>query len=109
MNRHRPAGQLVEQYAGSGWTAIFSAIPVGKHAVVMRISDYIGGAGNKPAIGGYLGADGIVSEVFEAINIKGERGIIGKQGRHGEDGPPGEDGEPGPAGKTIYPWSSKLQ
>jgi hypothetical protein len=48
-----------------GWAPIFSAVLVGS-SIAMRVEDWTGGGGDKPATGQYLGPDGLVDDAAEA-------------------------------------------
>jgi hypothetical protein len=64
-----------------GWTPAPAAENDGPHRSVLRITDFIGGHGQKPAgAGKYIGAAGLVDTAAEALNIKGN---VGPQGQRG--------------------------
>lgn len=82
-----------------GWTPVFALAQDGERDVI-RIINWTGGGGIKPATG-YIGASGIVSNISYAVNIRGsqgDNGKDGKDGRDGIDGAPGRDGEDGDVG-----------
>lgn len=54
---------------GSGWTAVTSTVADGVR-VVLRVTDWTGGKGPKPATG-YVGSSGLVATAALAANIRG--------------------------------------
>lgn len=63
----------------SGWSPVLAVVSDGERRV-HQVSDWIEGSGTKPAIGLYVGADGLVSDIADAVDIRGERGLTGPQG-----------------------------
>lgn len=61
----------------AGWSPIFSLISDGNRRI-LQVSDWVGGSGSPPAIGGYIGNNGIVLSITDAINIRGEKGEQGE-------------------------------
>jgi hypothetical protein len=61
----------------AGWSPILSLISDGNRRV-LQVSDWVGGSGSPPAIGGYIGNNGIVLSITDAINIRGEKGEQGE-------------------------------
>ena len=62
----------------SGWTPVVAVEEDGVRRV-LRVTDWTGGAGVKPAVG-YLGAAGVVAAVADAIDIRGSAGAAGRPG-----------------------------
>jgi len=60
----------------AGWSPVVSLISDGNRRV-LQVSDWVGGSGSPPAIGGYIGSSGLVSSIVDAINIRGEKGEQG--------------------------------
>ena len=56
-----------------GWSPILATVADGAR-FVHQIYDWTGGIGTKPAVGGYIGATGVVSDISLAINIRGAAG-----------------------------------
>ena len=65
----------------NGWTPSLRTEVRGTDELVLRIIDWTGGSGTKPAVG-YLSSTGLVTNISNATNIRGEQGI---QGVAGED------------------------
>jgi len=65
----------------NGWTPSIRTEVRGTDELVLRIIDWTGGSGTKPAVG-YLSSTGIVTNISNATNIRGTQGI---QGVAGED------------------------
>ena len=55
-----------------GWTPVFTAVVDGERRV-MRVDDWTGGQGSKPATG-YIGASGIVASIGDAVDVRGAPG-----------------------------------
>ena len=56
-----------------GWSPLFSVVTDGERRV-LRIADWTGGGGTKPATGQYLGATGVVATAAAAADIRGASG-----------------------------------
>lgn len=56
-----------------GWSPLLAMVPDGARRV-LQIQDWTGGAGTKPATGGYLGPSGIVSAIGDATDFRGAPG-----------------------------------
>lgn len=63
-----------------GWSPVFSIDDRNPDESVLKISDWVGGEGDKPSEVGYIGSDGLVDDILDAINIKGARGATGNSG-----------------------------
>lgn len=61
----------------SGWSPVLSAEADGPTRTVLRLVDWIGGTGTKPATQGYIGSTGIVATAAQAVSIKGAQGEVG--------------------------------
>ena len=70
---------------GNGWTPSLRTEVRGTDELVLRIIDWTGGSGTKPAVG-YLSSTGIVTNISNATNIRGTQGLQGVQGVAGQDG-----------------------
>lgn len=57
----------------AGWSPILSLIPDGNRRV-LQISDWVGGSGSPPAIGGYIGSSGLISSIASAVSVVGPSG-----------------------------------
>lgn len=81
----------------NGWTSVQSIVADGSREVV-KISDWIGGTGNKPtALPVYIGSTGFVTSISQAVNIKGSAGPAG---------PTGNTGATGPSGASAYVYTA---
>lgn len=74
----------------NGWTPSLRTEVRGTDELVLRIVDWTGGSGTKPAVG-YLSATGVVSNASNASNIRGTQGLQGIQGIQGIQGVAGQD------------------
>ena len=63
-----------------GWSPVFSVEDRNPDESVLKITDWVGGEGDKPSEVGYIGSDGLVEDILDAINIKGARGSTGSSG-----------------------------
>ena len=70
-----------------GWSPVFSAVSDTARRV-LRLTDWIGGSGTKPAIGKYVGPTGLVTDITDAVDIRGAPGTPGQA----DDGDDGDDG-----------------
>lgn len=57
------------------WTPVTSVVPDG-FRLVMQISNWVGGEGEKPTTGLYIGPSGYVDEISEAVDVRG----VGQKG-----------------------------
>jgi hypothetical protein len=46
----------------------------------LRVVDWVGGEGSKPATGDYIGPSGLVSNIASAVDIRGAQGLTGDTG-----------------------------
>ena len=73
----KPTGEVeIQSSGGTGWTPVFAVASDGSRRV-LRVVDWIGGTGTKPATGQYLGDSGFVNSAAEATDIRGEGGTGG--------------------------------
>lgn len=56
-----------------GWTPVFAVVADGTRRV-QQVVDWQGGEGIKPATGKYIGATGLVDDIADAIDIRGDEG-----------------------------------
>ena len=69
----------------NGWTPSLRTEVRGTDELVLRIIDWTGGSGTKPAVG-YLSSTGLVTNISNATNIRGTQGLQGEQGLQGVAG-----------------------
>lgn len=62
-----------------GWSPVFSIQNNGA-ARVLRLDDWVGGGGTKPATGTYVGTTGLVAAIGDAVDIRGPQGPEGPAG-----------------------------
>lgn len=70
-----------------GWSPLF-AIESDNDRRVLKIVDWTGGGGDKPAVNVYLTASGVDADITNAVDIRGLRGLPGQA----DDGDDGDDG-----------------
>ena len=75
----------------NGWSPVLAPVEDGAR-IVLRVIDWAGGSGTKPATGGYLGLDGLVSTAAAAVNVRGAQGAKGDTGTAGAKGDDGKTG-----------------
>lgn len=70
--------QIVLQKGDNGWVPVLANVIDGLR-IVQQVVDFTGGTGEKPVedIGKYVGEDGLVENIAEAINIRGAQGLPG--------------------------------
>lgn len=56
-----------------GWLPAFAAVMDGARSV-LRLVDWVGGEGVKPATGSYVGAAGLVADIADAVDLRGPAG-----------------------------------
>ena len=78
----------------NGWTPSIRTEVRGIDELVLRIIDWTGGSGTKPAVG-YLSSTGLVTNISNATNIRGIQGLQGVQGTQGIQGIQGVAGQDG--------------
>jgi hypothetical protein len=59
-----------------GWSPEF-AVVIDAGRRVLQVVDWAGGEGTEPASGDYVGATGLVSDIADAVNIRGDQGPTG--------------------------------
>lgn len=70
----------------NGWSAIYALVDNGSGGKVIKITSWTGGTGTPPASNRYIGLTGLVTNIADAINIKGDKGDQGLQGVAGSNG-----------------------
>ena len=63
-----------------GWSPVLANIVDGAR-VVQQVADWVGGGGTKPAVGDYIGASGLTSDIADATDIRGAAGQDGQDGQ----------------------------
>lgn len=81
----------------NGWSPVLSAEADGERRV-LRVIDWTGGSGTKPAAGRYVGAGGLVLAAADALDVRGQ---AGQDGAPGTPGTPGADGGDGSNGLSV--------
>ena len=95
-----PTGPGGADSAGyNGWSPILAGVANGERRV-LRIVDWVGGEGDKPATGEYLSTSGLTSNPALATNFRGRDGADGDDGDDGAAGATGHMGQQGPTGPT---------
>ncbi|MBA1156938.1 gp53-like domain-containing protein [Microvirga mediterraneensis] len=56
-----------------GWSPVLAVVTDSTRRV-LQVADWAGGAGTKPATGGYIGATGLVAAIANAVDIRGPAG-----------------------------------
>src|SRR5690606_11629685 len=92
-----------------GWSPVFSIQNDGDRRV-LRLDDWVGGTGTKPATGDYVGASGLTNDIAQAIDIRGPQGLQGSKGDQGDPGDKGDKGDQGDPGPTFgLPYELSLE
>ena len=65
-----------------GWSPLLAVVADGEWRV-QQVIDWTGGTGAKPAVNGYVGASGIVADIADAVDIRGDTGAKGDTGATG--------------------------
>lgn len=60
----------------NGWSPVFAAASDGARRV-LRVVDWTGGTGTKPATGKYVGASGLVDAIEDGVDVRGPEGASG--------------------------------
>lgn len=60
----------------NGWTPVL-ATHVDGDRTLLRVSDWTGGGGTKPATGLFIGASGFVADMAQAVSVRGAKGDAG--------------------------------
>ena len=63
----------------NGWSPVFSVVSRGDDKV-LQLVQWVGGTGTAPTTLGYIGASGIVTNIANAVNIRGTQGDLGNNG-----------------------------
>lgn len=59
-----------------GWSPIFASVEDGDR-IALQIDDWVGGEGTKPAVGSFLGPEGFVADIEDAVDFRGATGDDG--------------------------------
>lgn len=68
-----PLSALVGGQGNAAWSPVFATVADGERRV-LRVTDWTGGQGSKPATGAYLGPLGFVATAAEATDVRGPGG-----------------------------------
>lgn len=71
-----------------GWSPVFS-INSDSARRVLRVVDWVGGEGTKPATGKYVGLYGLVDAIGDGVDIRGTTGATGPAGSNATGAPSG--------------------
>ncbi len=71
--------------ANDGWSPVFSLITDSARRV-LKVTDWTGGEGSKPAINVYVTVSGLTGVLGDAIDIRGAAGATGSTGATGTNG-----------------------
>lgn len=63
----------------NGWSPVLAVVTDGARRV-LQVVDWVGGEGTEPAIGLYIGATGLESDIANAVDIRGAQGPAGDGG-----------------------------
>ena len=69
----------------NGWSPILASAFDGDRRV-MFISNWVGGTGDPPSTGQYVGGTGLVSDIALAVDFRGIQGLQGTNGTNGTNG-----------------------
>ena len=58
----------------NGWSPILAVVVDGVRSV-LKVADWTGGTGTKPAAGQYIGSTGLVAGIADAANVRGAPGV----------------------------------
>ena len=72
-------GTWLKITGNNGWTAELATVEDGDRRV-MQVIDWFGGEGTKPDTGQYVGSGGFVTDIAQAVDIRGEEGTDGVDG-----------------------------
>ena len=62
-----------------GWTPVLATVSDGERRV-HQVIDWVGGTGDKPATGLYIGVDGLQANIADGVDIRGPQGPAGSGG-----------------------------
>ena len=78
--------QGIQGLAGNnGWSPVLASTTDGDRRV-MFISNWVGGTGEAPSTGQYIGGTGLVSDISLAVDFRGVQGLQGLKGDKGDTG-----------------------
>lgn len=69
----------------NGWSPVLSSTTDGDRRV-MFVSNWVGGTGDPPSTGQYIGGTGLVSDIALAVDFRGVQGLKGDKGDTGANG-----------------------
>lgn len=75
----------------NGWSPVFSIVNRSNDRV-LQVTTWVGGEGTMPPTGQYVGSTGLVSNISDAVNVKGDKGDTGSTGATGATGNTGSQG-----------------
>lgn len=73
------SGSVPGTVGWNGWSPALSIVADGERRV-LRVIGWLGGTGTAPVVGQYLGPDGLVNDIAEAVDIRGIGGDDGDSG-----------------------------
>lgn len=76
---------LKGEQGDSGWSPLSRVVIDGDRRVIETF-DWVGGEGAKPTITGYWGATGLVENIEDAVDFRGQQGSKGDEGDKGDRG-----------------------
>ena len=94
----------------NGWSAVYDIVNDGQRRVE-QLASWVGGTGTaptNPAVGSYKGSSGHVTDIAQAVDVRGPQGEQGDPGSPGDPGDPGAPGAGLPAGGTAGQIPSKI-
>ncbi len=66
----------------AGWGPELAVVSDGARRV-LQVVDWVGGEGDKPDVGQYIGATGLVNLIIDAVDVRGSAGVNGDDGADG--------------------------
>lgn len=70
-----------------GWSPVFALVDDGERRV-FELVDWVGGTGSPPVDYGYVGYSGLVVDVGDGVDVRGDTGAAGADGTDGLDADP---------------------
>ena len=89
-----------------GWSPTW-AIVEDNDRRVLQVTDWVGGEGTKPTTGDYIGQAGLVSDIAEAVDIRGPEGDTSSM--IGEVIHEGDDSVARPTGYSSVQWKGWVE
>lgn len=87
IKKSTPINATVTSKGTNGWSPVLTVQSDGERRV-LQVTDWQGGEGTKPDTGGYVGVNGLESDIADGVDIRGDQGI---QGIQGDEGPAFEE------------------